>query len=364
MSGCAERWWQEVLVGQRRRPDRATADLEDGLPPLGELSDPFVVRLLQLLRDQGAAAARGHGPARSRAGSHAAWTRTRSSAASTHRQAANQVTVGNCVLSLRLLSAVDWNTFFERSSLVEEILRDDPAGVYPLQDFATSDRYRKAVEKIARGSDADEIDVARKAIELARAGSSQGRAKGHVGYYLLDRGEAELRAAFGYRPGRRRAAPRRGPRAPEAVYFGSICLLLGLLLLAGFAAWRSASRSRSRWYWHAADSARRVLPLSELAVGLVNHLLTLLLPPRVLPKLEFKEGIPEEFATFVVMPSMLVRPEQRRGPLRTAGDPLPGQPHAGPPLRPAHRLRRRPAGEDARRRRSAHRRRPAPRAGS
>ena len=47
---------------------------------------------------------------------------------------------------------------------------------------------------------------------------------------------------------------------------------------------------------------------SELAVGLVNHLLTLLLPPRVLPKLELKEGIPEEFATFVVMPSMLVRP--------------------------------------------------------
>ena len=43
-------------------------------------------------------------------------------------------------------------------------------------------------------------------------------------------------------------------------------------------------------------------------MGLVNHLLTLLLPPRVLPKLELKEGIPEEFTTFVVMPSMLVRP--------------------------------------------------------
>ena len=55
-----------------------------------------------------------------------------------------------------------------------------------------------------------------------------------------------------------------------------------------------------------------LLPGSELAVGLVNHLLTLLLPPRVLPKLELKEGIPEEFATFVVMPSMLVRPRRPR----------------------------------------------------
>ena len=39
-----------------------------------------------------------------------------------------------------------------------------------------------------------------------------------------------------------------------------------------------------------------LLPASELAVGLVNHLLTLLLPPRVLPKLDFKDGIPADCA--------------------------------------------------------------------
>ena len=42
-------------------------------------------------------------------------------------------------------------------------------------------------------------------------------------------------------------------------------------------------------------------------MGLVNHLLTLLLPPRVLPKLAFKEGIPAEHATFIVIPGMLAR---------------------------------------------------------
>ena len=51
------------------------------------------------------------------------------------------------------------------------------------------------------------------------------------------------------------------------------------------------------------------MPVSDLAVGLVNYLLTLILPPRTLPKLEFKEGIPADCATFVVMPSMLIRPE-------------------------------------------------------
>ena len=52
--------------------------------------------------------------------------------------------------SLRLLSAVDWNAFFEQTSHVEAILREDPAGIYQRQDFATSDRYRRAVEMIAR----------------------------------------------------------------------------------------------------------------------------------------------------------------------------------------------------------------------
>ena len=69
------------------------------------------------------------------------------------------------MLSLRLLSAIDWNAFFEQSSRVEAILRDDPSGVYPRQDFATRDRYRRTVETIARGSGADEIEVARRAIE-------------------------------------------------------------------------------------------------------------------------------------------------------------------------------------------------------
>ena len=32
------------------------------------------------------------------------------------RQAANQVSVGNCVISLRLLSAIDWNAFFEETA--------------------------------------------------------------------------------------------------------------------------------------------------------------------------------------------------------------------------------------------------------
>ena len=279
---------------------------EAQLAPLREPSGPFVVRLVQLLRDQGPAAA----PVQRRL--EAALTALGQESDEIlgrehHRQAVNQITVGNCVLSLRLLSAVDWNSFFERSSLVEKILREDPAGIYPHQDFATNDRYRKVVEKIARGSKADELTVARQAIELARTGSSQGAAKGHVGYYLVNRGAAALRIAFGYRPDGRERFLDWVLAHPRTVYWGSIALLLGGLLLIVLLGATGASPP-VRWFWLALIVLIALLPGSELAAGLVNHLLTLLLPPRVLPKLELKEGIPEEFATFVVMPSMLVRP--------------------------------------------------------
>ncbi len=306
----AERWAASFPSNSRgeggKRPD------EGDRPGFGGLSDPFVVRLMQLLRDQ--------------EGAHAAFEHLEAELTAKgtdpneilrrehHCQAANQVTVGNCVLSLRLLSAVDWNAFFEESSHVEAILREDPCGAYPHQEFATSDRYRRMVEMIARGSGADEIEVAHRALDLARQGSAPtageaasshpGEPRDHVGFYLVDRGQATLKAAFGYRPGGRERLFEWVLGHPGTVYFGAIAAgLVALLALAIGAGLGGLSAS----WWLPVVIAVLLLPMSELVVGLVNHLFTLLMPPRVLPKLDFKGGIPAEQSTFVVIPSMLAR---------------------------------------------------------
>jgi len=65
-----------------------------------------------------------------------------------HRQAANQVSIGNAVTGLRLLAALDWSAFFESVSLVERELRSEPTGVYARQTFATRDSYRAAVRAL------------------------------------------------------------------------------------------------------------------------------------------------------------------------------------------------------------------------
>ena len=172
----AERWARRGRAGK----DGPAAIALKTPPRFGELSDPFVVRLMQLLATKGRRIA--PRASRGRAGRQARPERGPPPRASP--RGANQVTVGNCVLSLRLLSAIDWNSFFEQSSRVEAILREDPSGIYRQQDFATSDRYRRMVETIARGSHADEIDVARCAIELARPRSRRRATppRDHVGY--------------------------------------------------------------------------------------------------------------------------------------------------------------------------------------
>ena len=51
-----------------------------------------------------------------------------------------------------------------------------------------------------------------------------------------------------------------------------------------------AGRLSAAWWWIPLLAAVSLLPLSELAVGMVNQVLTLFLPPRVLPKLDVKMG--------------------------------------------------------------------------
>jgi cyclic beta-1,2-glucan synthetase len=217
------------------------------------------------------------------------------------RQAANQVSVGNCVTSLRLLHAIDWPIFFENASPVEAVLRAEPTGVYARQEFATRDRYRQAVEQLAKASRRDEVEVAKRAI--ARAMEGEGRA-GHVGYYLVAEGRkefaAELGCRFKFRDRRREFLTDQ----PQAVYFGGIVgVSAGLVGLVVALTWGAIG-------WPALFAGlAALLPASELAVGLVNHLVCRLLPPRVLPKLDFTSGIPVGCDTIAVIPGMLFRPE-------------------------------------------------------
>ena len=82
------------------------------------------------------------------------------------RQGAMNVTVRNVITSMRLMSAVDWAEFFESVSLVDAALRADSD--FAAMDFPTRDRYRHAIEELARGSGHSELEVAGRAVLAAK----------------------------------------------------------------------------------------------------------------------------------------------------------------------------------------------------
>ena len=80
-------------------------------------------------------------------------------------QSADDVSVRNVITAMRLVSNIDWAEFFESVSLVDGVLGEN-ADFHAL-DFTTRDRYRQAIERLARRAPFDEIQVARMAIEQA-----------------------------------------------------------------------------------------------------------------------------------------------------------------------------------------------------
>jgi len=232
-------------------------------------------------------------------------TATQLSEAAGRTAAANQISIANSIGSLRFIGAMDWKHFVESLSVVEQALREDPAGMHAGQDFVTRDRYRHVVEDVARGSSCSESAVARAAIVLAQTAAGQLGAQdrsAHVGYYLIDRGRQDLERAVGCRLPWKLRAIRAGRHFRLSLYLAPILLLTALAAAVVLSAFdRFAPDDWRYWFFAVAG----VTGVSALAVPLVNLLVTLLLPPRALPRMDFSKGIPFAHRTMVIVPTLL-----------------------------------------------------------
>ena len=226
------------------------------------------------------------------------------------QQAADQVSISNSIGSLRFLGAMDWPEFVEKMSAVEKVLREDLGGVYGKMDFATRDRYRHVVEKIAKNSLLSEGEVALKAIGLAREaaahkdnGQDRDDRAAHVGFYLIDKGLPQLERTVGMRHSTTGHLQRIGRAFPLPFYIGSIALITALF--TGILLEKAYTGGSPDWLL-ALVGIFSMLGASQLAVELVNWLATLLATPQPLPRMDFSKGIPPESRTLAVIPTMLI----------------------------------------------------------
>ena len=220
-------------------------------------------------------------------------------------QAADQVSISNSIGSLRYLGAADWRDFVEAKSDVERTLRADPAGAYALMDFATRDQYRHVVESIARRSGRPETEVARLATDLAReaaAASADDARTTHVGYYLVDKGLPQLERLARVRFSAMAAVRRACLRHPLALYGGSVTALT----LAPAAALIVSARGEGADGWLLGVLGVVLLfGASQVAVAIVNVLVSRFAMPRALPKMDLSAGIPPASRTLAVVPTLI-----------------------------------------------------------
>jgi cyclic beta-1,2-glucan synthetase len=225
------------------------------------------------------------------------------------RQATMNVTVRNAITSMRLISWFDWAQFVESVSHVDDVLRAQSS--FGDMDFATRDRYRHAVEELARGSRLSEVEVARGAAEKAaaqpsadEAGSPAARRR-DPGYYLVSDGRPSFERDLHVRlplAGRLRRAY---VRSAVVGYLGTIALVTGLLLAAPLLLSGDPGAGGAAIVPLALLMLLAVVPASDLAIALVNRFVTNVLGPRPLPRLDLDAGAPSALRTLVVVPTLL-----------------------------------------------------------
>lgn len=229
------------------------------------------------------------------------------------QQAAIQVTVSNCIESLRRLNEVDWQDFIETMSIVDHTLHLDPTGTYGNMDFATRDDYRHAIERLARLSFIPENEVAKVAIALAKSKADPALAANenenpekvqcaHVGFYLIDKGTKQLEKSLGIKLSLWQKMSWYGRKHILKVYLGSILLLTSIVTLSFIYILTKLNINTALL---SIMTILLFIGISQPAINLINFLAMFWIKPKLLPRMDFAYGIPATEHTVVVVPSML-----------------------------------------------------------
>ena len=287
-----------IVLGQTDIPADPLAFRAFGNQPL---STAFAVRLAHRLRD--------HDPVSTPA---AGWLEERIAALGTtsqelvraehQRHAAANMSVRNVITSFRVMATFDWRDFVEKVSPIDRVFRDESE--FGAMDFVTRDRYRHAVEDLARGSGRTELEVARQALALA---AGQPRRTDDLGYYLISRGRPRLEEALGYRVSMRQRLVRAYMASATWGYLGSILIVTAFLLALPIVHTSALGLSLVALVLLALLAA---FPASDAATALVNRAVVEMFPPRPLPRLELPDGVTSELKTLVAVPTLLTSQTQ------------------------------------------------------
>lgn len=210
--------------------------------------------------------------------------------------AVRKVSIGNGIMSLKRISRINFLEIFEKINGVEEILKQDPSGVYEKMDYKTKEYYRNIIKKVSKKTKISEIYISRKLIYLANRQSNSEKQK-HIGYYLFGKNINTLYKELQYKEKEAFSNEKKFGN----YLFGVILFSLIFVTIIGVDIFKRTENILIS----IVSSILFAIPASEFVIKVLEYILSKVVKPKLIPKLDFYSGIDEANKTMVVIPTIL-----------------------------------------------------------
>lgn len=211
------------------------------------------------------------------------------------------------IISLREMNEMDEERFYEEYSYLEQVLSQDPEGIYPKMDSESKGMYRAVIVKLALDFKLNEQKIAADCLELATQGREDLYCSHHVGAYLLGKGYPVLLAKVFNKP--KMANKKMKINGKGFCYF----LTFGFLL-AGFGLLiyllMEHLEGLQKGYQELLILLVSLPVLIGIALEITNFTFTRNIKVKKIPSLDYLREIPDYARTFVVMPVIVSSKEQ------------------------------------------------------
>jgi cyclic beta-1,2-glucan synthetase len=224
------------------------------------------------------------------------------------RQGAINVTTRNIITSMRLVSGVDWTELVESVSLVDDALRS--GSDFASMDFPTRNLYRSAIEGLARGSKLTELEIARATLiaaadpthQACRDSDGVGSRERDPGYHLIAGGRPTFERTVGFRAPLRSWLVRWHTKIGVVGYIGSVIIIAAIVLVLPLIA---LGEPRIGGWSLGLLALFGLIPSIDMAVAIVNRVVTSGFGTTILPGLELRHGVTLNLRTMVAIPTLL-----------------------------------------------------------
>ncbi len=218
--------------------------------------------------------------------------------------AVRKLSIKNAITSLRDISRMNIISIFKEINVVEQILKQDPAGVYSQMEYTSKDYYRAKILEISKKTKISEIFIAEEVLKLCKKNELEQDntldnkytektnkirklKKTHVGYYLIDEGKDELLSKLLKKNIKSISSDTKSKIYVSIIYF--LTVLFTLIL--------------SRWLKFSAILL--FIPLQNTVTQILQYILNKSVKQRHIPKIDLQNHIRANQSTMCVMPVSL-----------------------------------------------------------